>query len=51
MMRLDRFLSETTPLTRSLAKRALKNGEVTLNGEPIKQSATVDTNLLCSAVV
>ncbi|RUR34797.1 pseudouridine synthase [Vreelandella andesensis] len=43
-MRLDRFLSETTPLTRSLAKRALKNGEVTLNGEPIKQSATqVDT--------
>ena len=39
-MRLDRFLSETTPLTRSLAKRALKNGEVTLNGEPIKQSAT-----------
>ncbi|WP_249976134.1 pseudouridine synthase [Vreelandella olivaria] len=39
-MRLDRFLSETTPLTRSLAKRALKNGEVTLNGEPVKQSAT-----------
>lgn len=45
MMRLDRFLSETSPLTRSLAKRALKNGEVTLNGEPIKQSATqIDTN-------
>ncbi|WP_386084062.1 pseudouridine synthase [Vreelandella sp. F11] len=44
-MRLDRFLSETTPLTRSLAKRALKNGEVTLNGEPIKQSATqIDTD-------
>jgi 16S rRNA pseudouridine516 synthase len=43
-MRLDRFLSETTPLTRSLAKRALKNGEVTLNGEPIKQSSIhVDT--------
>ncbi|AQU82485.1 MAG: pseudouridine synthase [Halomonas sp.] len=43
-MRLDRFLSETTPLTRSLAKRALKNGEVTLNGELIKQAATqVDT--------
>ena len=39
-MRLDRFLSETTPLTRSLAKRALKNGEVTLNGELIKQAAT-----------
>lgn len=45
MMRLDRFLSETSPLTRSLAKRALKNGEVTLNGGPIKQSATqIDTN-------
>lgn len=44
MMRLDRFLSETTPLTRSLAKRALKNGEVTLNGEPVKQaSIQVDT--------
>lgn len=43
-MRLDRFLSETTSLTRSLAKRALKNGEVTLNDEPIKQAATqVDT--------
>lgn len=39
-MRLDRFLSETTPLTRSLAKRALKSGEVLLNGKPIKQSAT-----------
>lgn len=39
MMRLDRFLGETTPLTRSLAKRALKNGEVTLNGEPVKQGA------------
>ncbi|MBP5981273.1 MAG: pseudouridine synthase [Halomonas sp.] len=43
-MRLDRFLSETTPLTRSLAKRALKNGDVTLNGKPIKQAATqIDT--------
>ena len=43
-MRLDRFLSETSPLTRSLAKRALKNGEVTLNGEPVKQaSIQVDT--------
>ncbi|MBE0464590.1 MAG: pseudouridine synthase [Halomonadaceae bacterium] len=43
-MRLDRFLSETTPLTRSLAKRALKDGDVTLNGKPIKQAATqIDT--------
>ena len=39
-MRLDRFLSETTPLTRSLAKRVLKNGEVLLNDKPIKQGAT-----------
>lgn len=39
-MRLDRFLSETTPLTRSLAKRALKSGEVLLNGKLVKQSAT-----------
>ncbi|WNK21563.1 pseudouridine synthase [Halomonas piscis] len=38
-MRLDRFLSETTPLTRSLAKRALKAGDVALNGEPVKQGA------------
>lgn len=38
-MRLDRFLSETTPLTRSLAKKALKAGEVTLNGKPVKQPA------------
>ncbi|RUR38595.1 pseudouridine synthase [Vreelandella populi] len=43
-MRLDRFLSETSSLTRSLAKRALKNGEVTLNGEPVKQASIhVDT--------
>ncbi|CAM4157727.1 pseudouridine synthase [Vreelandella rituensis] len=38
-MRLDRFLSETTELTRSLAKRALKREEVTVNGEVTKQSA------------
>lgn len=38
-MRLDRFLSETTDLTRSLAKRALKNGEVDINGFPAKQPA------------
>ncbi|PMR77455.1 pseudouridine synthase [Billgrantia endophytica] len=38
-MRLDRFLSETTDLTRSLAKKALHRGDVTVNGEVIKQSA------------
>lgn len=38
-MRLDRFLSETTDLTRSLAKRALVRGEVTINGELEKKAA------------
>ncbi|WP_442490112.1 pseudouridine synthase [Halomonas litopenaei] len=38
-MRLDRFLSETTDLTRSLAKRALVRGEVTVNGELEKKAA------------
>src|SRR5690554_1517379 len=39
-MRLDRFLAETTELTRSLAKRALQRGEVSVNGVRIKQAAT-----------
>lgn len=38
-MRLDRFLAESTELTRSLAKRALSRGEVTVNGEPEKKGA------------
>lgn len=38
-MRLDRFLAETTDLTRSLAKKALHRGEVSVNGEVTKQSA------------
>lgn len=38
-MRLDRFLAETTELTRSLAKRALSRGEVTVNGEIEKKGA------------
>ncbi|RDB43369.1 pseudouridine synthase [Halomonas sp. DQ26W] len=38
-MRLDRFLSETTDLTRGLAKKALHRGEVTVNGEVVKQPA------------
>ncbi|WP_107851031.1 16S rRNA pseudouridine(516) synthase RsuA [Oceanimonas marisflavi] len=36
-MRLDRFLCETTGLTRSLAKKALSRGEVTVNGEVVKK--------------
>ncbi|MGR2737049.1 pseudouridine synthase [Billgrantia sp. Q4P2] len=39
-MRLDRFLAETTELTRSLAKKALHRGEVSVNGEVIKQPAS-----------
>ncbi|WP_111411911.1 pseudouridine synthase [Billgrantia lactosivorans] len=39
-MRLDRFLAETTDLTRSLAKKALHRGEVRVNGAVVKQSAT-----------
>lgn len=39
-MRLDRFLAETTELTRSLAKRALQRGEVSVNGVVVKQGAS-----------
>ncbi|WP_445157730.1 pseudouridine synthase [Halomonas sp. E14] len=39
-MRLDRFLAETTDLTRSLAKKAMQRGEVRVNGEIVKQPAT-----------
>ncbi|XKE47335.1 pseudouridine synthase [Halomonas organivorans] len=38
-MRLDRFLAETTELTRGLAKKALGRGEVRVNGEVEKQGA------------
>lgn len=38
-MRLDRFLAESTELTRSLAKRALSRGEVDVNGESEKKAA------------
>ncbi|MCE8015186.1 pseudouridine synthase [Halomonas sp. MCCC 1A17488] len=39
-MRLDRFLAETTDLTRSLAKKALHRGEVSVNGTVTKQAAS-----------
>lgn len=39
-MRLDRFLGETTELTRSLAKKAMHRGEVRVNGEVVKNPAT-----------
>lgn len=38
-MRLDRFVSETTELTRSLAKRAMSRGEIFVNGEPERRAA------------
>ncbi|MBZ9538078.1 pseudouridine synthase [Modicisalibacter tunisiensis] len=39
-MRLDKFLCDTTDLTRSLAKKALHRGEVTVDGAVIKNPAT-----------
>lgn len=38
-MRLDKFLSETTDLTRSQASKALKQGVVEVNGEVVKSGA------------
>ena len=38
-MRLDKFLGETTELTRSLAKKALHREEVLVDGVPIKNPA------------
>ncbi|MGM1051385.1 MAG: pseudouridine synthase [Pseudomonadota bacterium] len=38
-MRLDRFLAETTELTRSLAKKALHREEVRVDGEIVKNPA------------
>ena len=39
-MRLDKFLGETTDLTRSLAKKALHREEVSVDGEVTKNPAT-----------
>lgn len=40
-MRLDKFLCESTDLTRSLAKIALARGEITVNGEVVKRATHV----------
>lgn len=40
-MRLDKFLCESTDLTRSLAKAALKQGEITVNGDVVKHGTHV----------
>lgn len=37
-MRLDKFISSATYLTRSMAQKALKSGEISVNGNIIKQS-------------
>ena len=41
MLRLDRFLSNATALTRSQAQRALRAGRVTVEGEVIRQGAAL----------
>lgn len=38
-MRLDKFICESTELTRSLAKKALHKGDVTCDGEVVKNSS------------
>ncbi|MDO6619756.1 MULTISPECIES: 16S rRNA pseudouridine(516) synthase RsuA [unclassified Shewanella] len=38
-MRLDKFICESTELTRSLAKRVIKSGEVTCNGDVVKDAS------------
>ncbi|WP_018694370.1 pseudouridine synthase [Algicola sagamiensis] len=38
-MRLDKYLCENTNLTRTLAKKAISNGEVTINGTPAKKGS------------
>lgn len=40
MLRLDRFLSNATALTRSQAQRALRGGRVKVDGVTVKQAAT-----------
>lgn len=40
-MRLDKFLCESTDLTRSLAKTALNRGEITVNGDVVKRGTHV----------
>ena len=39
MLRLDRYLSNATVLTRSQAQKALRGGRVRVEGETVKQGA------------
>ncbi len=54
-MRLDRFLSETKTLSRSEAAKAVRRGDVTVNGEiarkPNIQIDTSDTVAVCGRIV
>lgn len=43
--RLDKFLTQTTALTRSLAKKALHRGEISVNGQQVKDAAMQISNL------
>ncbi|RYV00736.1 16S rRNA pseudouridine(516) synthase RsuA [Shewanella sp. OPT22] len=48
-MRLDKFICETTELTRSQAKKLLKAGEVTCNGAVVKDASfkvSLDTEVM-----
>jgi len=38
-MRLDKFICESTGLTRSQAGKVIRQGVVTLNGDTVKQAA------------
>ncbi|MBP6622135.1 MAG: 16S rRNA pseudouridine(516) synthase, partial [Alcaligenes sp.] len=38
-MRLDKFLGESTDLSRTDARKVLKSGEITVNGEMVNQGS------------
>lgn len=40
-MRLDRYLSESTDLSRSQARRVIADGEITINGEVVNKPAVI----------
>ncbi|MGL4711377.1 MAG: S4 domain-containing protein, partial [Shewanella sp.] len=46
-VRLDKFICESTPLTRSLAKKALHRGDITCDGTVIKDSGFKVTEGMC----
>lgn len=54
-MRLDKFLSETKTLTRSEAAKAVKRGDVTVNGNVVNKPnihiETADTVAVCGRVI